>query len=207
MILRDRTAIRRIELSKPVRTALNDGLLNAVSSVFDYGCGLGDDVVHLQAAGFDSFGWDPAHRPDGNKRVADVVNLGYVVNVIEHAEERASSLRDAWAYARKVLVVSARLKAEIGSTFASYEDGFITRLQTFQKFYDQLELRDWIAATLGEIPVAGAPGVFYVFRDSASREAFIASRYRRNVTAPRVRLSDKLFEDHQATLQIGRAHV
>ena len=201
MIQRDRTAIRRIELSKPVRTALQDGIVSAGTEVFDYGCGLGDDVRRLRDAGITSFGWDPAHQPGAAKRAADVVNLGYVVNVVERPDERADSLRDAWGYAKNVLVIAARLKAENDSTFAAYEDGYITRLQTFQKFYEQNELREWIADTLCEQPVAAAPGVFYVFRDDAAREAFIASRYHRRVAAPRIRISDKLFEEHQDLLQ------
>jgi DNA phosphorothioation-associated putative methyltransferase len=201
MILRDRTAIRRIDLSKPIRMAVQDGIVSSVTEVFDYGCGLGDDIRRLTDAGITSFGWDPAHQLSGAKRAADVVNLGYVVNVVERPDERAASLRDAWGYAKSVLVIAARLKAENDATFAAYEDGCITRLQTFQKFYEQHELREWIADTLGETPIAAAPGVFYVFRDASLREAFIASRYHRRVAAPRIRRSDKLFEEHQGILQ------
>jgi DNA phosphorothioation-associated putative methyltransferase len=200
MILRDRTAIRRPEISRPVRAALKDGIVSPATAVFDYGCGLGDDVRRLQEQGINAFGWDPAHQPNGPKTQADVVNLGYVVNVVERSDERAASLREAWGYARSVLVVAARLKADADERFAAYEDGVITRLQTFQKFYEQHELRDWIANTLSEPPVAAAPGVFYVFRDEAARESFIASRYRRRIAAPRIRLSDKLFEEHQGIL-------
>ena len=201
MIFRDRTAIRRVELSKPVRIAINDGVLNAATDLFDYGCGLGDDIHRLQDVGFSACGWDPAHQPASPKRSAAVVNMGYVVNVVERADERAASLRDAWGYAKQVLVIAARLKADSDASFATYEDGYITRLQTFQKFYDQHELREWIAETLGEPPVAAAPGVFYVFRDASAREAFVASRYHRRVAAPRIRRSDKLFEEHQSALR------
>jgi DNA phosphorothioation-associated putative methyltransferase len=200
MILRDRTAIRRTELSRPVRAALKDGIVSATTAVLDYGCGLGDDVRRLQEQGISAFGWDPAHQPNGQRIPADVVNLGYVVNVVEQPDERAASLRDAWGYARSVLVVAARLKADADERCAAYEDGVITRMQTFQKFYEQHELHDWIASTLGETPVAAAPGVFYVFRDYAARESFIASRYRRRIAVPRMRLSDKLFEEHQGIL-------
>lgn len=202
MILRDRTAIRRIGLSRPVRVALKDGIVSPTTAVLDYGCGLGDDVRRLQEQGINARGWDPAHHPHGEKQPADVVNLGYVVNVVERPEERAASLRDAWGYARNVLVVAARLKADANDAFERYEDGVITRLQTFQKFYEQHELREWIALTLGEPPVAAAPGVFYVFRDETARESFIASRYHRRVTAPRIRLSDRLFEEHQPMLSV-----
>lgn len=190
-----------MEFSRPVRLALHDGIVTPTAEVFDYGCGLGDDVRRLQDAGIRSFGWDPAHQPLAEKRSADVVNLGYVVNVVERPDERAAALRDAWAYTRGVLVIAARLKAEHDAKFAAFEDGYITRLQTFQKFFEQHELREWVNDTLGEPPVAAAPGVFYVFRDTGAREAYIASRYRRRVAAPRIRQSDRLFEEHQGILQ------
>lgn len=201
MIQRDRTAIHRTDLSRPMRVALRDGIVTEKSAVFDYGCGFGDDVRRLQEKGISASGWDPAHRPDGPKLNADVVNLGYVVNVVERPNERGTLLREAWAYASGVLVIAARLKAEAIAGMSQFEDGVITRLQTFQKYYDQDELREWISSTLGETPVAAAPGVFYVFRDEMARESFMASRYRRRVSAPKIRLRDKLFEEHQALLQ------
>lgn len=208
MIVRDRTAIRRIDYSRPVRTAMKDGLVAASTEVFDYGCGHGDDVERLSQAGIRAFGWDPAHRPDGPRRDADIVNLGYVVNVVESPEERAQTIRAAWNYARDVLIVSARLKSEAEtSTFDEFEDGCVTRIGTFQKFYEQHELRDWIQETLGESPVAAAPGVFYVFRQADRREQFVASRYRRRLAAPRIRLSDRLFEQHRELLQALMAFV
>jgi DNA phosphorothioation-associated putative methyltransferase len=181
---------------------MKDGLLGLSTEVLDYGCGHGDDVKRLEQAGIRAFGWDPAHRPDGARREADVVNLGYVVNVVENPEERAQTLRSAWNYTRGVLIVSARLKSEAGAfELDEFEDGCVTRLGTFQKFYEQRELRDWIQETLGESPIAAAPGIFYVFRRVELREQFIASRYRRRLAAPRIRLSDRLFEEHQELLR------
>jgi DNA phosphorothioation-associated putative methyltransferase len=208
MIARDRTAIRRSDLSKPIRRALQDGLVSSATEVFDYGCGHGDDVRHLEESGIKAFGWDPAHRPDGPVRIADIVNLGYVINVVENPTERADSLRTAWTFARKLLIIAARLKAENDITEAAeFEDGLITRRSTFQRFYEQQELRDWIASTLGQTPVAATPGVFYVFRDSEQQEEFIASRYRRRIAEPRVRLSDQLFDEHQEALRSLMAFV
>jgi hypothetical protein len=50
-IVRHRTAIRRRELSLPVKNALRDGVISPESSVFDYGCGRGQDVQLLNALG------------------------------------------------------------------------------------------------------------------------------------------------------------
>ena len=49
-------------------------------------------------------GWDPTFRPDAPLHEADVVNLGYVINVIEDTQERAATLRHAWALAQQVLL-------------------------------------------------------------------------------------------------------
>src|SRR5215831_7651542 len=100
-VSRHLTAIRRAELSKPIRTALQDGLIRQDTTVLDYGCGHGDDIRRLAAAGIRSGGWDPAHRPDERKAPADIVNLGYVVNVIEDPLERVGALREAWTLAEK----------------------------------------------------------------------------------------------------------
>lgn len=50
--------------------------------------------------------------------------------------------------------------------------------------------------------MAAAPGIFYVFRHPEEREQFAASRYRRRIAAPRIRTSDRLFEEHQAHLHL-----
>jgi DNA phosphorothioation-associated putative methyltransferase len=170
--------------------------------VLDYGCGHGDDVRYLEEAGIRASGWDPAHRPEGLRKITDVVNLGYVVNVVENPEERADSLRSAWKFANRLLIVAARLKSDLVlKEFEVLEDGYVTRLQTFQKFFEQQELRDWIQEVVGETPVAAAPGIFYVFRHPDEREQYLASRYRRRIAAPRIRISNRLFEEHQTELQ------
>lgn len=66
---------------------------------FGYGCGRGDDLRHLSMLGYDASGWDPVHQPDNARRQAPVVNIGYVVNVIEDFTERQETLRRAWALA------------------------------------------------------------------------------------------------------------
>ena len=107
-------------------------------------------------------------------------------------------LRRAWDLANDLLVVSARLQGDRkGDEFEEFRDGYMTRLGTFQKFFQQSELRSWIAETLEEQPVPAAPGVFYVFRVRTAREQFLARRYRRISAPPRVRQSERLFEEHR----------
>ena len=57
-VARHRTAINRTEPSRPVRIALADGLISQQTSVFDYGCGRGDDLRLLQTRGIRCAGWD-----------------------------------------------------------------------------------------------------------------------------------------------------
>lgn len=198
---RHKTAISRPSLSRPMRLVLESRLIDASMSVFDYGCGLGGDVAQLASLGFRATGWDPMHRPETQRSPTDVVNLGYVVNVIEDPEERSEVLRSAWRLAEKVLVVSARLHAETNTDrFEACGDGCVTGRGTFQKLYRQLELRDWIDGVVGERSLPLAPGVFVVFRDAGMRQTFIERRYRRTRAAPRPRVSDVLFERHGTLL-------
>lgn len=201
-IHRHKTAIGRRALSKPMRLAQEAGLIGPERSVFDYGCGKGGDLTILRSLGVSCVGWDPVHRPDAERVEADVVNLGFVVNVIEDPRERASALRGAWGLARQVLIVSARLDYEPDAAFhREFGDGCLTRRDTFQKFYSQHELREWINATLQVESVAAAPGVFFVFRDEQLRQTFAAARYRRSTAAPRQSLSNAMFQEHRELLQ------
>ncbi len=202
-IERHRTAIRRNELSKPVRTAIEDQLISERTTVLDYGCGHGDDVRNLGTLGVKCVGWDPELRPNAMISPSDVVNLGYVVNVIEDPEERIEVLQSAWNYTRQTLVVAARVDGDAESTGQKrFRDGCLTRLGTFQKFFEQSELRDWIEANLGQPPVAAAPGIFYVFRSDEQRHLFVSSRYRRRLRAPSPRMSDLVFEKHKPLFEM-----
>jgi len=200
-IARHRTALVRGDLSRPLRLAIGDGLLNLERTLMDYGCGRGGDVAKLRGAGFDCAGWDPVHAPQGERRRASVVNLGFVVNVIEDADERREVMRRAWELADDVLVVSARLENERPTaSMPTFSDGIVTRLGTFQKFFEQQELRAWIDQTLDCRSVAGAPGVFYVFRHAGARADFVARRFRRREPVPRLRMSERLVAQHRDLL-------
>lgn len=194
--------MRRASLSRPVALALGDGLLLSGRTFFDYGCGRGGDLLQLHRMGFAVAGWDPAFFPDEDRTPADVVNLGYVVNVLADVEERAVVLAAAWALARQVLIVSARLDWEAAGAAVDFEgDGIVTRQRTFQKFFTQNELCDWIGRVLGRPPVAAAPGVFYVFRDAAGEQTFAATRITRRRRVPGVDRCRTLVAEHEQALE------
>lgn len=203
VIARHRTAIARPDLSKPIARALADGIITANSSVFDYGCGRGLDVMRLRALGYDADGWDPSHRPTTQIRPADVINLGYVVNVIENPAERALTLRTAWELAGRVLVVAARPDWEARAVAGRpHSDGILTTRGTFQKFFTQDELQTWIKKELQVDCVAAAPGIFYVFRDEAYAQSLLASRTRRRSTqVRRPTLRQALYDAHQEVIE------
>ena len=185
---RGQTAIRRVSLSRPVALALDDGVIRPDRTFFDFGCGRGTDVAALRDMGVPANGWDPVHSAGVEKGAADVVNLGYVVNVIEDATERRETLREAWKLSTTALLVAARLDWDINTTQAvPFRDGVITSKGTFQKFFTQEELQHWIEDSLGTQADAAAPGVFYVFRRQTDREAHLArSASRRRYAAPTI---------------------
>jgi len=187
--------------SRPMTIALSDGVIQPGTIVFDYGCGRGGDLRHLRHLGIEARGWDPVFAPGEPRAPADVVNLGYVVNVIEDEAERAQVLRSAWALARRTLVVAARMQWERAAlTGLSVGDGLLTTKGTFQRFYSQDELRAWIDATLGSSSVAAAPGIFYVFRKRSDGERLLAERARKGTPVGGLRISDLLFEQHRPLL-------
>jgi DNA phosphorothioation-associated putative methyltransferase len=197
---RHRTAMVRTALSRPLCGALDDGILDG-ATVFDFGCGRGDDLRRLTALGIACDGWDPSHRSHTERRPADVVNLGYVVNVIEDPAERQQVLQDAWALAQRVLIVSARLTWDArGLHGRAIGDGIVTGTGTFQKFYTQQELRAWIEQTLQAPTLAAGPGIMYVFRDPTAAQALLVDRVRRSSQPPEPWVSEQLYYEHQGLL-------
>jgi DNA phosphorothioation-associated putative methyltransferase len=201
-IARHKTAIGRTTLSRPIRFALMDGILTQYGRLLDYGCGRGDDLRILEAMGYQGSGWDPVHRPEYDTAPASVVNLGYVVNVIENLQERRETLKRAWSLAEQVLIVSARLAAEASAMndVVAFADGCLTSRGTFQKLFEQHELKSWIEQTLETPALPAGPGVFYVFRSEETRSAFLVSRQRRQIAIPRIARRLTLYEQHKALL-------
>jgi DNA phosphorothioation-associated putative methyltransferase len=180
IVERHRTALSRYELSKPVRTVLEHGLLKIGNSVFDYGCGRGTDMIGLRGLGYEVSGWDPAFLPEARRSQADVVNFGYVLNVIEDPAERVEALMSAFRLSGRLLVVSALTRETVDmESAARLADGVLTRNNTFQKYYDQAELQQFIEDTLEATAIPAALGIYYVFRNPVEAEEFLNTRTRR----------------------------
>ncbi len=202
-IERHRAAIYRTDLSRPIKLAVEFEIINTSTTFFDYGCGHATDVEKLKNMGIASAGWDPYYKPDAPLNSADVVNLGYILNVIEDTQERLESLKNAWKLTNKVLIVAAQVlvnsfsaKKQIG-----YGDGIVTRRNTFQKYYQQEELKKYIDSTLEVDAIPVCLGIYFVFRDEEEKENFRAEWYHSGVIAPRIRLATKKYEDCKQELE------
>lgn len=182
-VARHLTALRRYGFSAPVQTLARFGFLDGSKTVFDYGCGRGDDLRGLLENGIEAAGWDPYYAPDQDRRPAHIVNLGFVINVIENPDERRAAVLGAYALAQELLVVSAMLANPEAVRGTPYGDGVLTARNTFQKYHTQPELRAYLAEVLDEEPVAVGPGIFYVFKDKDAEQRFQSGRQenRRNV--------------------------
>jgi DNA phosphorothioation-associated putative methyltransferase len=174
---RHKTALGRTRLSTPVQALWRGGFLDGGLTFFDYGCGRGDDMAALNERGLEVGGWDPHFRPQGEKLAADVVNLGFVINVIEDIAERRQALLGAWTYTRKVLAVAALIGGRTAyERFRLFRDGVLTSLGTFQKYYSHDELGEYISSVVGREPVSVEPGCYFVFRSDADEQDFLVRR-------------------------------
>ncbi|MET3393542.1 DNA phosphorothioation-associated putative methyltransferase [Variovorax sp. 1140] len=184
-IQRHKTALARSGLSAPVQLLARHGFLHDGATFFDYGCGRGNDIDGLKAQSIEAEGWDPYYRPTTALVQADVVNLGFVINVIEDQAERVVALTKAFALARSVLAIGVMLHSgEVSGT--PYGDGLVTSRNTFQKYFSQSELKDYVEQVLHRDAFMVGPGVAFVFSSSDAEQRFMANRYRSSGLAKRL---------------------
>lgn len=222
-IMRHRTAIDRNQLSQPMQILAKHNYLNGDWSILDYGCGKGDDLRELEAHGLDACGWDPAHNPEGLLTNSDIVNLGFVLNVIEDKDERIDCLNRAWNYADKLLIASVMVAGEnTTSQYAPFKDGVITSRKTFQKYYAQSEFRSFLETSLDENAIAMGQGIFIIFKDKIEEQSFLLERQhikrdwqqktRRELQTREVSIKKDLIDKHidlftdfwETSLELGR---
>ena len=206
-IARHLTALSRQNLSAPMQCLARYGFLDGNNTIFDYGCGKGDDLRNLHDNQIIANGWDPYYSPESEKMMADLVNLGFVINVIENFQEREFALKSAYSLANTVLVVSAMLINQNAYNGEKLNDGVRTQRNTFQKYYSQTELKEFIERSLGNMAIAVAPGIFFIFKDTDAEQDFLLNRQRRrsnvlHVTSyyaltPKISKSDRLFDKYK----------
>jgi hypothetical protein len=81
-----------------------------------------------------------------------------------------------------LLVVSALIQETVETDRANqYRDGIITKRNTFQKYFEQQELQQYIEDALNCTAIPVSLGVFYVFRDPIAQQDFLSARSRRPV--------------------------
>ncbi|MXS79125.1 DNA phosphorothioation-associated putative methyltransferase [Nitrosomonas sp. JL21] len=177
-VQRHLTALVRYGFSAPVQLLARFGFLDGSRSVFDYGCGRGDDLRGLQENGIQALGWDPHYAPDNSKQLSNIVNLGFVINVIEDINERIEALQGAYSLAQELLVVSVMLANQKDSKGKPLYDGILTSRGTFQKYYTPTELEIFVEQHLHEESIPVAPGVFFVFKDKDAEQRFLVGRSR-----------------------------
>ena len=177
-VQRHLTALVRYGFSAPIQMLARFGFLDGSRSIFDYGCGRGDDLRGLQENGIQALGWDPHYAPDIPKQLSNIANLGFVINVIEDINERIGALQGAYSLAQELLVVSVMLANQNATKGKPLNDGILTSRGTFQKYYTPNELKIFIEQNLHEDSIPVAPGVLFVFKDKDSEQRFLMGRSR-----------------------------
>ena len=130
----ENTAIPRKTGSKPLKDAIKRRWVRAGDRILDFACGRGADIAWLKSEGYDVAGFDP-HEPFGWSSAPtghfDIVNVIYLVNVLDDAQARRVALERAWAYVRPGgwMMVVARTDREINAQAAakgwpSWRDGY-----------------------------------------------------------------------------------
>ena len=193
VIPRHLTALQRSTMSAPVSAMLRVGLIAPNKEFFDYGCGHGTDIISLKNLGIKTSGWDPYYSPENSLTKAEVINLGFVINVIENLEERKEALRNAFSLAKEVLCVSVMLENDNRSGI-EFLDGVVTKRGTFQKYYSSSEIKAYIEGVLGRSSMTLAPGIYLVFADLKVEAVYLGNR--KGMRRERLSVSPKHVAQH-----------
>jgi DNA phosphorothioation-associated putative methyltransferase len=178
-IERHKTAIRRAALSRPVQALLDSGVLNRDRTFFDYGCGYGDDIAILAENGFTAAGFDPVYLPKQELIPSDIVNVGYVLNVIEDEVERTRVLKEAATLAQHALSVAVLHESSSNRPSGDdYRDGVLTKRRTFQRLFSNQELVDFVRETTGLAVATVGPGLVFAFKRTGDRAEYMVNRIR-----------------------------
>lgn len=124
-----------------------------------------------------------------------------MINVIEDLAQRREALLQAWKLTRQVLIIAAQVSIyHHDGTWCAYGDGIITQRNTFQKYYQQEELKHYIDSVLNVDAIPAGLGIYFAFRDSSAAQTFRASLFHSRVSTPKVQKKVRRFEDYAAML-------
>ena len=178
-VYRHRTALKRKKLSSCMGALVDSSLVTKTTTIFDYGCGRGDDVSILTRNNFVNVtGWDPYFAKNNSiPKSSDFVSLSFVLNVIEYTDERHSILKKAFKLASKALVFSVMLEHQNTLQFAyPFNDGYLTSINTFQKYYSASEIEAVVKEQLDETAIKLGPGIYIVFKDKSLEQEYLFKR-------------------------------
>lgn len=145
-----KTALKRNAISMPMRLAIEKGIIAQSFTVLDFGCGHGSDVFllnehrNIRATGFDGF-----YAPHTPILAANVISLIYVLNVIESASERTEVMRFCWNLCNDFLLVAVRPESKSRNQIGEQR----TSIGTFQKYFSQASLIEFVKSSIGECNV------------------------------------------------------
>jgi len=121
--------------------------------------------------------------------------------------------------ARQVLAVAVMLYGNTPPPGQPYRDGYRTQRNTFQKYFTQNELKEFVETALDTEAVPVGPGILFVFADKMAEQNFLFERQcgrrrllpipvqrsprLRKSSPPRVRISrlETLLDEHQSTIE------
>ena len=141
-----KTAIKRIKPSLPARNIVSF-LINKVESIFDYGCGNGNDISFYKKYFKTVKGFDPYYRNIDITEIKDnsfeAVTCIYVLNVIDNVKERLKVIENIIRISKKYIIIYTRSDKEINKIANNWKiknDGYITKTGTFQKGFNVNEI-------------------------------------------------------------------
>lgn len=160
-------ALSRRSLSMPMRLALEHGIIKPELKLLDFGSGKNycNDIQHLKQHQIEAIGFDPYwnRQPNFNYELGllqptNIISCIYVINLIETEKERAEVLKYCWQLTVRSLVViemgGRSFFPPLSAVRTDKKQSGLTSIGTYQKYYTQLEFRDFIAQTLGVVRVS-----------------------------------------------------
>lgn len=88
-----------------------------------------------------------------------------------------------------------------GKEPVEFGDGVLTGRGTFQKVYDQAELKSYLESQLPVEAIPAGIGIFYLFKDETRQQHFLANRFRRREILPRRRVAELRLEETRQALE------